>query len=139
MNASTFSTDLFAVWLEKSRIHGKDRNVANIPNTEYLTVPDLVERLHSTPSKIRRMIEQRHLAAVRIDGVLSIPELFLDSDEPLASLHGTLMLLHDAGFSDEEAIAWMFDEDAGLDVAPIHALRSGRKSEVRRTAQALAF
>ena len=112
--------------------------MVNPPSTNYLTVPDLVERLHSTPSKIRRMIEQNQLAAVRIGGVLSIPELFLDGNEPLASLHGTLVLLHDAGFSDDEAVAWLFDDDAGLDVSPIMALRAGRKSEVRRTAQALA-
>lgn len=113
--------------------------MAQHPNTEYLTVPDLVERFDTTPGKIHRMIEQRQIAAVRIDGILSIPALFIENDEPLHSLQGTLMLLHDAGYSDEEAIAWLFDEDTGLDVAPIHALRSGRKSEVRRTAQSLAF
>lgn len=113
--------------------------MAQHPNTEYLTVPDLVERFGITPGKVHRMIEQRQLAAIRVDGVLSIPALFVDNDEPLHSLQGTLVLLHDAGYSDEEAIAWLFDENAGLDVAPIHALRAGRKSEVRRTAQSLAF
>lgn len=127
------------MWLEISGIGGDDRSVENPPNTQYVTVPDLVERLHSTPSKIRRMIEQRQLAAIRINGVLSIPALFLDGNEPLPSLQGTLVLLHDAGFSDEEAIGWLFDANAGLDIAPIEALRAGRKSEVRRTAQALAF
>lgn len=113
--------------------------MANHPETEYFTVPDLVELFGVTPGKVHRMIEQRQLGAVRRDGVLSIPALFIDGNEPLPSLHGTLVVLHDAGYSDDEAVAWLFDEGAGLDVAPIHALRAGRKAEVRRTAQSLGF
>lgn len=107
--------------------------------TDFLTIPELVEILGVTPGKVHSLIEQRHLGAVRIEGVLKVPALFLVEGEPLPSLHGTLVLLHDAGFSDEEAIQWMLNNDAELDVAPIHALRSGRKSEVRRVAQSLAF
>lgn len=107
--------------------------------TEYYTVPDLVELFGVTPGKVHSMIEHRQLGAVRRDGVLCIPKLFIDGNEPLASLQGTLVVLHDAGFSDDEAMAWLFDAAAGLDVAPIHALRAGRKAEVRRTAQSLGF
>jgi hypothetical protein len=107
--------------------------------TQFLTIPELVEILGVTPGKIHSLIEQRHLAAVRVDGVVQIPALFLLDGEPLPSLRGTLMLLHDAGYSDDEAVAWMLSNDADLEVAPIHALRAGRKSEVRRLAQALAF
>ena len=49
------------------------------------------------------------------------------------------MVLADAGFSDEEAMHWLLDEDEILGAAPIDALRQGRKSEVRRVAQSLAF
>jgi hydrogenase maturation factor len=106
---------------------------------QFLTIPELVEILGVTPGKIHSLIEQRHLAAVRVDGVVQVPALFLLDGEPLPSLRGTLMLLHDAGYSDDEAVAWMLSDDADLEVAPIQALRAGRKSEVRRLAQALAF
>jgi len=113
--------------------------VSTQSETEFLTIPELVEILGVTPGKVHSLIEQRHLGTVRVDGVLKVPALFLVEGELLPSLHGTLILLHDAGFSDEEAIQWMLKKDEELDVAPIHALRSGRKSEVRRVAQSLAF
>ena len=43
-----------------------------------------------------------------------------------------------AGFTDDEAIDWMLAPDDTIGVAPIEALRAGRKSEVRRVAQTLA-
>ena len=118
---------------------GKNVAVTASQKIEYLTVPDLVEKWDSTPGKIRRMIQQRQLAARRIDGVLSIPLLFIDGSEPLPALQGTLVLLSDAGYSDEEAIDWLFSADAGMDIPPVEALRNGRKTEVRRVAQGLAF
>lgn len=112
---------------------------AESPENDYLTIPDLVERWRLTPSKVRRLIEDGYLAAVRIDGVLSIPAEFIDGDEPLHSLRGTLLALHDAGFSDEEAVAWLLSENDELGERPVAALRGGRKSAVRRATQALAF
>ena len=50
-----------------------------------------------------------------------------------------LVLLADAGFSDEEALRWLFTEDESLPGRPIDALRDGRKTEIRRRAQALAW
>ena len=112
----------------------------NLPfDTEYLTVPELVERLQTTPSKLHRLLEDRQLAAVRIDGVLRIPAEFIAGDEPLNSLRGTLLALHDAGFSDEEAVAWLLGENEELGERPITALNAGRKSAVRRATQSLAF
>jgi len=57
---------------------------------------------------------------------------------PLSSLRGTVIVLHDAGFSDDEAIDWLLTSEDSIGIAPIEALRAGRKSEVRRVAQALA-
>ena len=47
-------------------------------------------------------------------------------------------MLADAGFTDDEAIDWLLDEEDSLGTTPIEALRAGRKAEVRRVAQALA-
>lgn len=106
--------------------------------TEWMTVPDLVELFDSTPSRVRRLIDDRHLLAARIDGVLKVPAVFIRDGHPLPELHGTIMVLGDGGFSDAEALDWLLNEDDSLGVSPIAALLAGRKAEVRRVAQALA-
>ena len=112
----------------------------NFPSeTEYVTVPELCERWGLSPSKLHRMIEDHQLAAVRIDGVLRVPAEFVLDDGPLNSLRGTLLALLDAGFSSDEAVAWLLGENEELGERPVAALRGGRKSAVRRATQALAF
>ena len=105
----------------------------------WLTVPDVAERLGTTPARVRRLLEDKHLLAVRRDGVLRIPEVFLRDGEPMPELRGTAILLGDSGFDDDGAMAWLLDADDSLGTAPIDALRAGRKAEVRRVAQALAL
>lgn len=86
------------------------------------------------------------------DGVRRIPERFLVETDgrwrPVPMLPGTLVLLADAGFSDEEAVRWLFAQDAtltpvgwpeGATPSPIDLLAAGQKTEVRRRAQALGF
>lgn len=108
-------------------------------DTAWLTIPDLVEALGLGVSRVRRLIEDRSLLAVRRDGVLMVPAVFIRDGGPLHELKGTLVVLADNGFTDDEAMSWLLDTDEMLDAAPIEALRSGRKAEVRRVAQALAF
>lgn len=104
----------------------------------WLTIPDLVDVLGLSVGRIHRLIEDRQLLAVRRDGVLKVPADFIAGAGPLVELRGTLFVLSDAGFSDDEAIHWLLEMDDTLDAAPVDALRSGRKAEVRRVAQALA-
>jgi hypothetical protein len=106
--------------------------------TTWLTIPDLVDALGVSQSRVRRLIEERALLAVRVDGVLKVPAQFIVDGEPLGELKGTLVVLADCGFSDDEAMQWLLSEDDALGVAPIDALLAGRKAEVRRVAQALA-
>ncbi len=105
----------------------------------WLTIPELVEVLGITRSQVRRLIEDRALLATRVDGVLKVPAAFVVGNEPLGELRGTIVVLGDAGFSDDEAIHWLLTEEDSLGVRPIDALRAGRKAEVRRVAQALGF
>lgn len=102
-------------------------------------MPDVAERLATTPTRVRRLLEERQLLAVRRDGVLRVPEVFLTPDGPLPELRGTAILLGDCGFTTEGAVEWLLNPDDALDAAPIDALLAGRKAEVRRVAQALAI
>ena len=106
---------------------------------EWLTIPDLAEVLGLGVSKVRRLLEDRALLAQKVDGVLKVPADFIRNGEPLPELRGTLIVLADSGFSDTESLNWLLDGDDTLGSAPIDALRSGRKAEVRRVAQALGF
>ncbi|WP_244857675.1 Rv2175c family DNA-binding protein [Agromyces archimandritae] len=105
---------------------------------DWLTVPELVELLGESPGRIRRLIEDRQLLGVRIDGVLKVPAAFVRDGAPLPELRGTIMVLGDNGFGDEEALDWLIAEEESLGASPIEALLAGRKAEVRRVAQALA-
>ena len=113
--------------------------VSTDPETRWLTIPDLVEILGVGVSRVRRLIEDRTLLAAKVDGVWKVPESFLRDGEPLPELRGTLIVLGDSGFDDEQAMHWLLNPEESLGTAPIDALRAGRKAEVRRVAQALGL
>jgi Rv2175c C-terminal domain of unknown function len=113
--------------------------VSETPEISWLTIPDLTEILGLKVSQVRRLIEDRALLARKIDGVWKVPELFVVGTEPLGDLRGTLVVLSDSGFSDDEAMDWLLGVEDSLGTTPVDALRSGRKAEVRRVAQALGF
>ena len=106
--------------------------------TEWLTVPELVEARGEPLSRVRRLLDDFHLIGTRREGTLRVPAVFVVDGQALTSLRGTVIVLHDAGFSDDEAIEWLLTPEESIGVAPIEALTAGRKSEVRRVAQTLA-
>lgn len=106
----------------------------------WLTVPDLVQLLDIPQGRVRRLIQDKALLAIRVDGVLKVPSVFVRDGEPLSELRGTVILLNDAGYTDEEAMHWLLAANDMLGgIAPIDALLAGRKAEVRRVAQSLGF
>jgi len=112
-------------------------HVSDSTDIRWLSIPDLTEILGLKVSQVRRLIEDRALLARRVDGVWKVPELFIRGTEPLGELKGTIVLLGDIGFGDDEAIDWLLSPEESLVESPIEALRAGRKAEVRRVAQAL--
>lgn len=106
--------------------------------TDWLTLADVVERTGESLGRVRRLLDERQLIGSRRNGPFQIPAVFLVDDHPLGSLRGTVIVLQDAGFSDDEAIDWLLTPEESIGLAPIEALLAGRKSEVRRVAQTLA-
>lgn len=108
---------------------------------EWTTVPDIVESTGLGVRELRRLLDIRAIVAVPVGdrGVKKIPARFFRDGEPLDSLKGTIQVLTDAGYSDDELIAWLFTEDETLPGSPMDALEAGRKTEVRRRASALAW
>ncbi|RLK49667.1 Rv2175c family DNA-binding protein [Microbacterium telephonicum] len=112
-------------------------NTAPVP-TEWLTLPELVEQTGESLGRVRRLLDEKHLVGSKRDGVFKVPAVFLQGDRPLSSLRGTVIVLQDAGFGDDELIDWLLSPDDTIGIAPIEALQAGRKSEVRRVAASLA-
>ena len=111
------------------------------PST-WVTVPDVAEALGVRVTRVHQMIRQGTLLGVRRDAVMRVPAELAPSgpdDQLLKHLAGVLRLLHDAGYSDEEALGWLYTPDDSLPGTPAAALRSGRATEVKRRAQALGF
>lgn len=109
---------------------------------DWLTVPDVADRLRVDVGKVRRMLQDGQLLAVRRGehNVLSVPSVLLGPDGPLPELAGTVTVLRDAGLDDPAAVDWLLSPDRSLvGGSPIGALRAGHKTEVRRRAQALAI
>ncbi len=102
-------------------------------------MPDFADRLGVDVVHARTMIKNRELIAVKRDGVLLVPARQVDGDVLVKHLSATLRLLHDGGYSDEEALTWLSTEDESLPGSPFDALHENRATEVKRRAQALAF
>ena len=110
-----------------------------VGNWTYL--PDIAEALDVQITKVHRMAEQGEFLEVRrpSDGIRVVPAEFMLDGELLGSLKGTIAVLRDARYTDAEAIRWLFTSDDTLPGRPVDALRDGRKTEVRRRAQALGW
>lgn len=108
---------------------------------EWLTVPEVAERLGVNVSRVRQLLREGELLAVPHGerGAPHVPAAFLTEDRVLKGLTGTITVLHDAGFGPVEAVRWLFMPDDGLETTPIAALIGNRIKEVRRQAQVLAF
>lgn len=108
---------------------------------EWLTLPDAAELLDVETSRVRRLIDEDELLAIRRGDpvVRSVPAAMILDGEVAPHLPGTITVLRDAGFSDEEMLIWLFTPDETLPGRPIDQLRAGQRGEVRRRAQAMAF
>lgn len=109
------------------------------PEVAVLPLRAVAERIGSSVSRVHQMIRDGQLLATRRDGEYVVPEAFLNGNSVVKGLSGTITLLRDNGYNDEEILRWLFTEDESLPGSPIEALRSNRGREVKRRAQAMGF
>ncbi|GAA1968787.1 Rv2175c family DNA-binding protein [Kitasatospora viridis] len=108
---------------------------------EWLYLPDISERWGVLVTEVRQMVKDHKLIAVRRgpNKSLQVPAAFIADDGPVKHLVGTVTVLRDGRFSDEEILEWLFTEDPSLPGSPIQALVEDRGTEVKRRAQALSL
>ncbi len=109
---------------------------------EWLTVPDLVERLGMGVSQVRQLVKDREVVGMRRgeNQSLQVPARFFSQDGVLKGLTGTITVLGDGGMTDEEIIAWLFAPDETLrEGSAIEDLQAGHKTEIRRRAAEFAW
>jgi len=134
--------------------------MSSIPAAEDVLDPD--EAVHDLPAvasmlgvpvtKVHQHLRERHLIAVRRDGVVVVPKIFFDdSGHVVKSLSGLLVVLHDGGYHETEILRWLFTPDSSLTISrdgasepqpnarPVDALHSHQAREVIRRAQAMAY
>lgn len=112
----------------------------------WLSVPEVAESLGIPQRAVRQYLREKILVAVRRGPhqAWAIPGSFLTASpdgncQVLPRLAGTITVLADAGFSDEETVQWLLSTDEELGLPPIRALQHGQVHAVRRVAQALAL
>ena len=107
---------------------------------DWLTLPQVADRLSLPSSRVRQLLRDHKLIAVqRPDGTMCVPAAFLDGRQIVKGLHGTLTVLFDCGFDEAESLRWLFTADDSLPGTPIQAMCEHRGTEVNRRAQALAL
>ena len=106
------------------RVTGSD--TTNDPNTlhaetdalvgEWLTLPEIAERFGVQVTRVRQLLRDNQLLAVRRgeNSSLQVPALFIDGNHTVKGLTGTLTLLRDAKFTEVEAVKWLFTPDDTL-------------------------
>ncbi|MBK1786139.1 Rv2175c family DNA-binding protein [Prauserella cavernicola] len=105
-----------------------------------LPVAEVADSLGLSTNKVRQLLRDGQLIAVRRSGDLFVPADFLGKDGVIKGLAGTITVLSDAGFTRTEMLRWLFSEDESLPgTTPINALRTSHGTEVKRRAQAMAF
>jgi hypothetical protein len=101
----------------------------------WLSFDEAAEQLGMPVSKVKTLVREGGLVAVG----RRIPADFVRDGQILKGLTGALTLLHDAGYSQEEALRWLYTADDTLPGTPVQALAENRGTEVKRRAQALGF
>ncbi|MFG1647941.1 Rv2175c family DNA-binding protein [Amycolatopsis sp. NPDC049252] len=105
-----------------------------------LPLTEVANALGTSVNKVRQLLREGELIALKRGGELVVPNAFLVKDGVVKGLSGTITVLADSGFSRTEMLRWLFTTDDSLPGStPVNALRTSHGTEVKRRAQAMAF
>lgn len=113
-------------------------DAAEPPGPTYRPIGDIAEALGMTTPKVRQLLKDRALVGLRIERSVCIPAEFVTDGEIVKGLGGTITVLTDAGYTDREIIAWLFDDVSDARSAIVELL-DGRSRYVHRRAQVAGF
>ncbi|MDY3127835.1 MAG: Rv2175c family DNA-binding protein [Corynebacterium sp.] len=103
-------------------------------------MPEVAEKLGIVVTRAHDLLHAKKIIAWVHDGTRLVPEAFFNDKGAINKyLSGTLTVLADGGFTDEEIFIHLFTPDETLPGRPIDALHGHLAREVIRRAQALAF
>ncbi len=125
----------------------------------HISVTEAADRIGVEKSRIKQLVRERHILALKSGGERRVleetlqalppegqyvaelrqkdstePRLIRVTDEPLPTLRGTVLLLEDGGYTNEELVDWLWRENPWLQARPIDKLREGSHKQVNRVA-----
>jgi hypothetical protein len=110
-----------------------------VTSVEAIPVADVAARLSIPTSRVHQLVRDGQLLSWRRDGDTVVPAAFLNGSDVVKGLPGTITVLRDGGYEDNDILRWLFTDDETLPGSPIAAICAGRHREVKRRAQAMAF
>jgi len=110
------------------------------PEVPVIKLTEAARRLAVPITRAEQMVRDRDLLAFKRNRVPVVPAVFVADDaRVLKGLPGTINVLRDGGYTEEEILRWLFADDDSLPGSPIAALVDNRGKEVTRRAQAMAI
>ncbi|EPD69829.1 Rv2175c family DNA-binding protein [Corynebacterium pyruviciproducens] len=112
-----------------------------LPEGEPLyTLDEVAEFLRVPFSRVKQLLKEHKMIAVKDGKKLCIPARFFNGDHTLNKhVTGAITVLADGGYNDEEILRYFFTEDETLPGRPVDAFHGHLAREVLRRAQAMAF
>ncbi|GAB2643981.1 Rv2175c family DNA-binding protein [Gordonia jinhuaensis] len=106
---------------------------------EVLDLDEVARLLGVSQGRVRTLIADHTLLALRRDCRPVVPAVFFDDGDILKHLTGLIAVLIDGGYQRDEVMHWLFTEQDDLAIMPIDALHGHQAREMMRRAQAQAF
>lgn len=105
-----------------------------------LNLPEVADKLGIAVTRVHDLLNARKMLAWKVNNVRVVPESFFNDKGAINKfVSGTITVLTDGGYDDEDIFRYLFTADDSLPGRPIDALHGHLAREVIRRAQALAF
>ncbi|MCF8611268.1 DNA-binding protein [Gordonia sp. HY285] len=108
-------------------------------DAEVLSLDEAADRLRVSTNRVRTLIRDHNLLAASRGGQPVIPAAFFGPGGLAKHFEGLVTILLDGGYTRDDALAWLFEEQTDLGLRPADALHTHSAREVLRRAQAQAF